>query len=66
MKEYVLNYYSKFKCVANLCKHTCCAGWEMDIDQTSLDSYKGEKSSYSSALKKGIDFKKSKFESILI
>ena len=46
MKEYILNYYTNFKCIANKCKHTCCAGWEADIDKTTLEGYKTENSAY--------------------
>lgn len=63
MKEYVLNYYSNFKCIAGECKHTCCAGWEMCIDNDSLNAYKNDQSKFSTTLKKGINFKKSKFKS---
>ena len=63
MKNYLLNYYPKFKCIADKCKHTCCAGWEMNIDGESLDGYKNDKSPYSPTLKNGINFKKSKFKS---
>lgn len=62
MKEYTLNYYPQFKCVAEKCKHTCCAGWEMNIDRESLEKYKKVESEFSSALKTGIDFRKSKFK----
>lgn len=62
MKEYVLSYYHKFKCIASACKHTCCAGWEMNIDKQSLENYLAEKSSFSSALKSGINVKKSRFK----
>lgn len=62
MKEYVLNYYPKFKCVADKCKHTCCAGWEISIDKNSLDEYMNCDSNFLSALKKGINYKKSKFK----
>ena len=61
MKEYVLNYYPLFKCIAEKCKHTCCAGWEMNIDEQTLTNYKGYEGELSSALKSGINFKKSKF-----
>ena len=63
MKEYVLNYYPKFKCIAGKCKHTCCAGWEMCIDKESLDAYKNEASGFATTLANGINFKKSKFKS---
>ena len=63
MKEYVLNYYPEFKCIAGKCKHTCCAGWEMNIDDKTLSDYKNDKSRFSQSLKRGINFRKSKFKS---
>ncbi len=62
MKEYILNYYPYFKCVAGNCKHTCCAGWETCIDGQTLGKYRAETSSFSSDLKRGINFKKSTFK----
>ncbi|MCR5147758.1 MAG: flagellin lysine-N-methylase [Eubacterium sp.] len=33
--------YSEFKCKADKCKHCCCsAGWEIDIDEDTLQYYK--------------------------
>lgn len=32
-------YYERFKCIADKCKHSCCIGWEIDIDDDSLDAY---------------------------
>ena len=62
MKEYVLNYYSSFKCTAEKCKHTCCAGWEINIDEQSLDNYKRESSEFKTTLISGINLKKSRFK----
>lgn len=62
MKEYVLSYYPNFKCIAEKCKHTCCAGWEMNIDSDSLRAYKDDSTDFSVKLKDGINFKKSKFK----
>ena len=62
MKEYILNYYQDFKCIAGKCQHTCCAGWEMLIDQESLSKYQNDLSPFSQTLKSGINFKKSKFK----
>ncbi len=39
MKEVVPNYYKKFKCIAGACKHSCCIGWEIDIDEDTMDLY---------------------------
>ena len=36
MKYYVPEYYSLFKCTASLCAHTCCRGWEIDIDDDAM------------------------------
>ena len=63
MKNYILNYYQNFKCSADKCKHTCCAGWKMNIDKKSLSAYKNDTSNFSSRLKSGINFKKSCFKS---
>lgn len=34
------DYYSEFQCIASRCEHTCCAGWEIDIDPESLARYR--------------------------
>lgn len=40
MKTVSPDYYDSFKCIAERCRHTCCAGWEIDIDERSLNKYK--------------------------
>ena len=32
-------YYEKFSCIAGRCEDTCCAGWEIDIDDASYEYY---------------------------
>ena len=32
--------YDKFKCKADRCKHTCCKGWEVEIDPYTYELYK--------------------------
>ena len=32
-------YMSSFSCLMGECKHTCCAGWEIDIDQETFHRY---------------------------
>ena len=39
MKEVTPNYYKKFQCIADKCKHSCCIGWEIDIDEDTYDLY---------------------------
>ncbi len=35
----VPNYYHKFQCIAHRCEHSCCIGWEIDIDAFSMSDY---------------------------
>ena len=39
MKIYAPRYYEKFKCIADKCLHSCCIGWEIDIDEKTLAKY---------------------------
>ena len=39
------DYYQDFSCIASRCRHSCCIGWEIDVDEESLrfyDSVTGE------------------------
>lgn len=40
MSLFAPDYYSKFKCIADKCKNNCCIGWEIDIDDDTMDFYK--------------------------
>lgn len=33
------DYYPQFKCIATLCRHNCCIGWEIDIDSETAAKY---------------------------
>lgn len=39
MKLIAPDYYASFRCIANCCRHSCCIGWEIDIDEDSLARY---------------------------
>ena len=39
MKIYAPEYYKKFRCIADKCNHSCCIGWEIDIDDDTLKLY---------------------------
>jgi len=32
-------YFEKFKCTADRCTHSCCVGWEIDVDEETLARY---------------------------
>ena len=34
------DYYPAFRCIAGACRHSCCIGWEIDIDEDTLARYK--------------------------
>ncbi|MBP7059977.1 MAG: flagellin lysine-N-methylase [Lachnospiraceae bacterium] len=34
------NYYSKFECIGGKCSDTCCAGWEVDVDDDTAEMYR--------------------------
>ena len=40
MKLIVPDYYPRFRCIAGDCKHSCCIGWEIDIDEDTLETYR--------------------------
>lgn len=56
MKIYAPKYYTEFKCIADKCKHSCCIGWEIDVDKTTLDKYSSMTHPYSENIKNSIDF----------
>lgn len=39
MKLRVPDYYEKFKCIDKDCEDTCCAGWEVDLDEEAYSYY---------------------------
>lgn len=61
MKTFTLNCFKNFKCSAGNCKHSCCVGWEIDIDKPTLKKYRSCNSSFSERLASGVDYKNGKF-----
>ena len=35
-------FFDSFKCIADRCPDTCCAGWDVEIDDESAEKYKHE------------------------
>lgn len=33
------DYYPQFRCAAAACRHNCCIGWEIDVDEETLARY---------------------------
>lgn len=55
MKYIAPNYYKEFKCIADKCKHSCCVGWEIDIDQDTYEKYMGVTGEFNATLRENID-----------
>ncbi len=54
-------YYKKFKCIADRCPDTCCAGWKIMIDDKSLKKYNKYKGDFGNRLANCIDWKEGSF-----
>lgn len=39
MKLIAPDYYPTFRCIADQCRHSCCIGWEIDIDPETRARY---------------------------
>jgi two-component sensor histidine kinase len=50
MKIRVPDYYDEFKCIADKCTDTCCAGWQVDVDDKSFAYYKTIKGEFGDRL----------------
>ncbi|MBE5925425.1 MAG: hypothetical protein E7270_00315 [Lachnospiraceae bacterium] len=55
------HYYDNFKCIADKCPSTCCAGWQIMIDEGALEKYSKEKDEFSHRLKNSIDWEEGAF-----
>lgn len=55
MKRVVPDYYADFACIAGACRHTCCVGWEIDIDPDSLRRYQAMPGEMGERLRSHID-----------
>lgn len=55
MKLIAPDYYTKFQCIADKCRHSCCIGWVIDVDADTLGYYQTIDGELGERLKKGID-----------
>lgn len=54
MRTRVPDYFKQFKCIASECEDTCCAGWEIVIDDETYDYYNSVQGKFGERLKKEI------------
>lgn len=56
MKLIVPDYYSGFRCLAGKCLHSCCVGWEIDIDEETCERYRAVGGYFGKRLAESIDW----------
>lgn len=56
------DYYDQFQCTANKCEDTCCSGWQIVIDETSLEKYSKVKGPFGNRLHNCINHEEGVFE----
>ena len=56
MKIYAPAYYKQFICIADKCKHSCCIGWEIDVDEDTVSVYSNLKEGYGKVVAQSIEF----------
>jgi lysine-N-methylase len=54
MKLFAPRYYPKFHCIADQCSHSCCVGWEIDVDERMLAVYGSVKGEIGDRIRRGI------------
>lgn len=54
MKLFAPDYYKNFSCIASSCRHNCCIGWEIDIDDDTYEYYKSIGGSFGKRLSENI------------
>ena len=62
MRYTVPDYYKKFKCLASDCPATCCAGWQIMIDDKSLKKYASCPGIFGNRLVNSIDWEEGRFK----
>ena len=50
----VPTYFPKFKCIAARCGHSCCIGWEIGVDEDTLQTYRALKGQMGHAIRQGL------------
>lgn len=55
MKLYAPKYFTNFHCIADRCNHSCCVGWEIDIDDITMQKYAALGSGYGDNIKASIE-----------
>ena len=55
MKLIAPDYYPEFHCIADKCRHSCCVGWEIDIDSDTREKYRHVSGAFGQRLNAAIE-----------
>ena len=55
MKLYAPGYYKSFSCIADKCTHSCCIGWEIDIDSGTAEKYRSLSHGYGEQIRESVE-----------
>ena len=56
MKLRAPEYYKDFKCIADKCSHSCCIGWEIDVDEDTAEKYASLSTGYGAQIARSIEW----------
>ena len=54
MKYHKPAFFDQFHCIGSACTDTCCAGWEIEVDETTAEGYLAEKGEFGNRLRQEI------------
>lgn len=57
MKYRIPHYYKKFSCIGGVCEDSCCGGWRIAVDRSSMESYRSVPGAFGRRLRQAIDEK---------
>lgn len=55
MKLFAPTYYQDFACIADRCRHSCCIGWEIDVDADTIQVYDALTEGYGQQIRDSIN-----------
>lgn len=57
MKTVYPSYYREFHCIADACRHSCCVGWDIEIDEDTAELYRSLSGPFGDRLRAHIDLR---------
>lgn len=48
------DFYDEFRCIADKCRHSCCLGWEIDIDVAALGRFMAVEGDFGEYMRRNI------------